>query len=149
MTVLEKILAVAESKGIGQLDLERRASLPTNRLSKYLSGQGELTLEYAARMAAVLGVSLDTLALGVIQPPPGPPLTDDELFILRYVRATNLSGEEAVALMSGRKPGRKRAPSAGRVLGTVRRGPRPKRSAEQPEDHGEAPERKRRPLGGP
>jgi transcriptional regulator with XRE-family HTH domain len=108
MTVLEKILAIAESKGIKQLELERLAKLPTNRISEYLGGHGELRLDYAARMAAVLGVSLDTLALGVVQPPPGPPLSDDELFLLRYFRAVDLSGDEAVRILSASKPRRRR-----------------------------------------
>lgn len=116
MTVLEKILAVAESKGIGQNELERLAKLPANRISKYLGGQGDLSLDYAVRMASVLGVSLDTLALGVIAPPPGPPLTEDEQFLLRFFRASGLSGDEAVAILSGRKPPRRKSRQPAREI---------------------------------
>jgi transcriptional regulator with XRE-family HTH domain len=116
MTVLEKILAIAESKGIGQNELERLAHLPGNRISKYLAGQGDLSLEYAVRMAKALGVSIDTLALGVIAPPPGPPISEDEQFLLRFFRASGLTGDEAVAILSGRKPPRRKSRQPAREI---------------------------------
>jgi transcriptional regulator with XRE-family HTH domain len=105
MDVLERILEIAESRGLGQLELERLAGLPTNRISKYKSGQGRLTVEHAARMASVLGVSLDTLS----PPPPAAPLPDDDAeLLLRVWKALGISADEAVRRLSAGGPGERK-----------------------------------------
>jgi transcriptional regulator with XRE-family HTH domain len=62
MGMLEKILRAGRARGLSQLEIERRANLAGNRISKIRKDEDRLRWGEVREMAAVVGVSLDWLA---------------------------------------------------------------------------------------
>ena len=105
MKMLERIRLLLEKRGVTQHQLEKLAALPTNRVSKWMAGQGEPTARQAARIAALLDVPLDWLVSeqedSVADPPAyGYRLNYGERLILDVVRALGLSRDESIRRLS-------------------------------------------------
>lgn len=77
MGMIEKILAAGRARGLSQLEIERRAKLAKNRISKIKDAEGKMRWEEVTRMARAVGANLDWLASD--QPDNLPRPTDDEL----------------------------------------------------------------------
>jgi transcriptional regulator with XRE-family HTH domain len=62
MGMIEKILRAGRARGLSQLEIERRARLATNRISKVKDAEDRMRWGEVKSLAAVVGASLDWLA---------------------------------------------------------------------------------------
>lgn len=62
MSAIDRIVDLAKKRGFTQAAVERAVGLSENRISKWKNGDGEPTLRQAARIAVLLGTTVDYLA---------------------------------------------------------------------------------------
>ena len=97
MEIIDRILEIAESKGLKQQELESLCALAKGRVSKWKDGSGEPTATQIARIADALHVPVRTLIDGREEPAN---LTPEQRHILTMVES--LDYQEAVhRLMRG------------------------------------------------
>jgi transcriptional regulator with XRE-family HTH domain len=121
MRWIDRALQVAKSKGITQNDIAKAVGVEPPRVSQWKRGEGKPYLDQAAKVARLLGVSLDWLAAedtaGDMQVPTaaGGPMLPDQALILRAIELMNLSPAEALERITRDGPG-KGSPHSVKVL---------------------------------
>jgi transcriptional regulator with XRE-family HTH domain len=102
MKAAEKIAWLCRERGLTQKRVGELATLPENRISKWLDGQGEPTARQALRLSRVLEIPLDWLIDDEQDvPPPPPDLSIPEQRAVEMVRALRLGKEEVIRRLSG------------------------------------------------
>ena len=101
MKTVEKILGLLESQGWSQKHLETVAGLPTGRISKWVTGQGEPTLRQGLRIARLFNVSAEWLADdNAVSAEPAASLTVDESTVLTVFRDLGMSRQTAIRALT-------------------------------------------------
>jgi transcriptional regulator with XRE-family HTH domain len=100
MTLYEKINRLSALKGWGQSEVARRLKVSRSTVQPWFSGQGKPSYDLLLPLARVLGVSVDFLLDDTLDEPPKE-LTEEERFVLRTIRALEISADEAFRLLSG------------------------------------------------
>lgn len=98
---LERVLSLAESRGIAQRRIVEAAGVEPARIGKWRKGS-KPTLSNLMAIGQLLDVSLDWIATGAgpASGYPKDPLTDEERSLLWMLRSTGVSPEEAAAFVS-------------------------------------------------
>lgn len=117
---INRAIEVAERQRIPQSRLAEAAGVERARISRWKSGSGTVSLHQAAKIAALLGVSLDWLVADDVvtgSTAPAPALDRDSDTILRVVRSLELTPAEAIRRLATGGPSR--------IEGAVRVRPKP------------------------
>lgn len=117
--MIEKIVALAQRKGVSQAAVERAAGLSENRISKWKNNEGEPTFRQIVRIAEFLDCSVSYLADDSLDaPPPSATLDHDEETALDFYR-------ELVAVVGPAKALRELAKVTAAVTGHAVTVPKP------------------------
>lgn len=109
MSWINRAIEVAERQRIPQTRLAEAAGVEPARISRWKSGSGTVSLHQAAKIAALLGVSLDWLVADEVatgSTAPAPALDRDSDTILRVVRSLELPPGEAIRRLATGGPSR-------------------------------------------
>lgn len=98
-----KLTKLVEGCGLSHRALGRAVNgQSASTVGRWMAGQSKISLQDAAKLARVLGVSLDYLGNDEQDRPDPPIISEDEAVLLRVFRASGLSVDEAIALFTGR-----------------------------------------------
>lgn len=142
----EKLVIARERKGWSQGDLGSRVGLTQQSVNKWENGPTYPRLDMAIQVAELLGIDMGWW-FGAV-PDELEPERERAVRRAYFLALEELGADELLKLLITGKRARPGAQSGGaaKIGGTVSRGPRPRRSDEQPKDDGQAGEAKRPPL---